>query len=238
MKTQVLSPCYGPAGTERIAERFIHSARHFGYPEPTLYGLGRLSPGSPHGGDMQGTWVIEEMRKSDADVIIACDCSDVLFSGPMDEMLEKFRAFNSGFVIGTDLSSHVRGEEIELGMRQLQIEAGGYYGGLNIGYWIGTRDYAIETLQKSIDLYRGTPGMLDNPQAWLPLGMVRKTIDFVLDRNAVIFQPCSAGDIGAVRIENGRLHNTETGTMPCCVHFNGCAGNLTAYNDMYEALIR
>lgn len=237
MKVLILAPCYGPPGTERIADRLRSSARHFGYPDVCLYGLGRLSPGSPHGGDMQGTWVIEELKNnpSDADTVIACDASDVLFTGPMEDMLEKYRAFNSGFVIGSELADHGLTQEIRDGMLELHRQARGRFGNVNIGYWIGDRAYAAEVLQKSIDLYRGTSNLLDNPQAWLPCGMVYNTIQLTLDRNCVLFQP--GGDEDSVRIENGRIHNTATDTWPCCMHYNGSGGTLTSYNRMYERLI-
>jgi hypothetical protein len=233
-----MAPCYGPPGTEKIAERFIHSARHFGYPEPYLYGLGRLSPGSPHGGDMQGTWVVEELEKSDADLVICCDCADVIFTGPLGYMLEKYYEFKNGFVIGAEQADHGFNQELRDGMLKLHLEAKGRYGNVNIGYWIGERLYAKDVLEKAIKLYRGTPWILDNPQAWLPYGMIKNTIDFALDRNAVIFQSCAAGDRGCIKVENGRTHNTETDTWPCCIHFNGSSGNLEAYDQLYREVIR
>ena len=236
MNLQLFAPCYGPPGTERIADRLRHSAKHFSYPDVTLYMLGMLSPGSPHGGEMQGVYIIEEMKRSTAELVICSDASDVLFTGPMDEMLEKFLAFDSPFVIGTEMSSHVRGEDIETGMTRLWKESGHRYGALNIGYWIGYREYAIELLQKSIDLYRGTPNQLDNPQAWLPMGLVRDTLVFTLDRNAVLFQP--AEDMPNLRIENGRLHNVVTDTWPSMIHFNGSGGNLGEYDKFYREIIR
>lgn len=189
---------------------------------------------------MQGTWVIEELQHnpSRADIVIACDCADVLFTGPLDEMLEKFKSFNSGFVIGADKDEHPRDAELCYGMRKLHIEAGGLYGSVNIGYWIADRAYALEILQKSIALYRyNIPDSLDSPQAWLPYGLVRGTIQFELDRDARIFQPCSAGDRRSVEVVDGRLHNHVTDTWPSMVHFNGSGGNLDAYDKMYRELI-
>jgi hypothetical protein len=151
-------------------------------------------------------------------------------------MLEKFDTFDSPFVIGTEMSSHVRGEDIETGMTRLWKESGHRYGALNIGYWIGYREYAIELLQKSIDLYRGTPNQLDNPQAWLPMGLVRGTLEFTLDRNAVLFQP--AEDMPNLQIVNGRLHNIATDTWPSMIHFNGSGGRLDSYDKFYREIIR
>jgi hypothetical protein len=236
MKLEIFAPCYGPPGTEKIADRLKHSARHFGYPEVQLYGLGRLSPGSPHGGDMQGTWVIEELLKSKADIVIVCDAADVLFTAPMHHMLDAFDSFHSNFVIGPETDAHGMNQELRDGMQRLHLEANGRYGNVNIGYWIGHRKYAMNLLRDAIALYRGTPDILDNPQVWLPYGLIQDKLHFTLDRNCRIFQP--GRDDTDCRIENGCLHNLSTGTWPSMIHYNGTGGGGPTYQKMYEDLIR
>jgi hypothetical protein len=111
---------------------------------------------------------------------------------------------------------------------------------VNIGAWIGERMHAIETLQKSIELYRHKPidptFDLDGPGAWFNYGLVQGTLDFALDRDCVLFQSMNGWSYSDTELREGRVYNTFTKTCPPVVHFNGCRDDLSQYYNLARSV--
>lgn len=230
----VVSTCF--YHEERFYARMVASAREHGL-DPYLLGVGATQV-SGHTGDEQGPLLIEHLKARSEKYVLVCDAPDVLFLAGEREIMQKFHWFDSPMVVSAEDTLFPSLPEL-----QCLYDISGRHRFVNIGLWIGEREYSIECLQRSIDLYRHNvpPGAddLDNPQAWMMRGYAAGTIDFDLDRDCYLFQSMgSSRTCGDVVIEkNGRPYNTFTKTYPVAIHYNGHAAyGMDPYNKMFKDL--
>jgi hypothetical protein len=220
----------GSCASDELAKQMKHSAAKHGL-AVHLYAVGG-SMGSCHGGDIQGSWAIDVMKSVNATHILSVDPPDVLLLADEPEIMEKFRTFNKGMVVSAENNCVAP----VAGVREFMESIPGRHAFVNIGCWLGERQYAIEVMQKSIDLYRNKPldptFNLDSPGAWFMYGMMQGTLDFALDRESVLFQSANGWSRADIEVREGRVYNGATGTWPIAVHYNGTAGD--KYAPFYE----
>lgn len=222
-----------------IGARMLRSAAIHGL-DVLPYAVGPM--GSPHGGDIQGQWVVDLLKTCTNEIILAVDMPDVMFMAGAQEIVEKFKSFGTGMVISTESNcvSPVGG------VPDFMDKIPGRHKYINIGVWIGYRQTVIDVLQKSMDLYRHKPidptFDLDSPAAWLHYGIMQGTMPeskgvdgFTLDRDCVLFQSTNGPSRADMELrEDNRVYNIATGTCPVLLHYCGSAGEAPRYASFME----
>ena len=230
MSLCVLSPCWD---SEQGALMVESAHRHGIHPE--LYDLGVVCDG--HGGNIQYYDLLPILeRKTDKHVLVT-DCADVLWLAGEDEIMEKFASFNCGFVVSAEHDGCTGLPKTAEKLDLMRIEAGGYFGQINVGLWIGEREYALHVLKESYRLYKDKP---EDPtysydSAWQWLSLMRAAGDgprFELDMNCVLFQSMNHAD---TEFLFGRVMNSVVCSWPCLLHYNGDKTR-GAYKEMAERL--
>lgn len=245
MKLLVISPTAHPPH----AERMIATARRVDI-EPELYGL---TSNHPHGKDYQGTDIVRILKaRTDAEYVMGVDAPDVAFLAGEAEILSTLAKFDHPFVVSAELEgvSGLRRTKEEL-FRQCQA-AGGYHAQLNIGCWIGRRDYALECFTEAERLYKDHPEdptySYDNHFQYLalmkawghaadgPAGLVGLGgPEFHVDTHCRIFQSMNQASTQWMPVSR-RIHNAATGSWPCVLHYNGDPTR-GAYGEMVERIL-
>ena len=167
--------------------------------------------------------------------IMCVDCMDVAWLAGEDEIMEKFIGFSSGLVVSTEMEGITGVRKTKEKLHRMCIAAGGYHPQLNIGAWIGEREYALHCFREAERIYRPQPEDSYNydvlPQ-WL-MQMKAKTgvgaieieggdtgPEFELDWKCVLFQSMNKADLEWDDTSK-RMRNSITGTMPVLLHYNG-----------------
>lgn len=225
----VISPTANP----RHAERMITTAARVGI-HPMLYGL---NSNHPHGKDYQGTDIVRILSETTAEYVMGVDAPDVAFLAVEQEILRALESFPYPMVVSAehDGVSGMPLTSAEL-LRQCQA-AGGHHAQLNIGCWIGRRDYALTVFNEAERLYAGSA---ENPdysydnhfqhltlmKAWGhaaagPAALIgRGGPEFSLDIHCRIFQSMNKTATEWLPVSK-RIFNTATRTYPCVLHYNG-----------------
>jgi len=233
MKLLVISPTANPA----FAEKMIATARRVGI-EPMLYGL---NSNHPHGKDYQGTDIVNILtERTDAEYVMGVDAPDVAFVGGEAEILAKLALFRFPLVISAEHDG-VRGidrlqEELD---RQCRVD-GGYFAQMNIGAWVGQRDYALAVFNEAERLYKDRP---ENPDYnydnhFQYLAMMKAwggTPEFHIDTHCEIFQSMNKAKVH-YDAKLKRVLNSVTGSLPPVLHFNGDPSR-EAYTAMVKEIL-
>jgi len=255
MSLLVASPAYYHTLEDQQAwsGRMVATGRKVGL-DPLVYGLGKQI--DCHNTNAQSTDLIELLEGRTESHVLVCDCVDVAFLAPEEEIMAKFESFHAGMVVSTE-------KDCLSGMRETGAELDrnyeGYFKHLNIGLWIGEREYAIHCLKESMRLYKYNPEdrecWPDSPQAWMGYMYAWSHKDpdkvpehvrhlaglhgpqFDLDRNCVLFQSMNLeGRAVDIVMDGARIRNTATGTMPIAVHYNGDK-SYVGYSEMCRRLL-
>lgn len=196
--------------------------------------------GSPHGGDTQGAWPVEQwLPTMDCEYVLMADSYDVLFLAGEEEILDKFASFENDFVMSAE--NYCMTEHLDIPRIFTSWTKPGSHPYPNCGLWIGKRKRAIELLKQSIDLYRKTPRYpeyaLDGVGAWFTYGLLDGTMDFALDRNSVLFQSMGGPITNTFPVvKDGRIFNTVTQEWPIAIHYNGSCNDHSEYHKMANTL--
>ncbi len=223
MSLVVVSPAYyhTQADQDEWSGRMQATARRVGL-NIVVFGLGKQI--DCHNTNAQSFDLIEVLKERTETHVLVCDCVDVAFLAGEEEIMKKFESFNSGMVVSSEKDALCGMPKT--GARMAEIHAGGYYTNLNIGLWMGEREYATHCLAESMRLYRYNPEdptyVPDSPQAWMALMMAwGGGPDFTLDKNCVLFQSMGVWGPNQVVDEGDRVHNVVTDTWPVAVHYHG-----------------
>jgi hypothetical protein len=195
-----------PTGHPPFAERMIATARRVGI-EPMLYGL---NSNHPHGKDYQGTDIVNILtERTDADYVMGVDAPDVAFVGGEEEILAKLNTFHFPFVVSAEHDG-VRGiDRLQEELHRQCINDGGYFPQMNIGAWIGQREYALKCFNEAERLYKDRPENpdynYDNHFQYLAMMKAWGGMPFQIDWHCVIFQS---------------MNKANTKWLPE-IHFNG-----------------
>ncbi len=223
MSLLIVSPAYyhTQADQDEWSGRMQATARRLGL-NLLVFGLGRQI--DCHNTNAQSFDLIEVLEGRTEDHVLICDCVDVAFLAPEDEIVEKFKSFNAGMVVSGEKDALCGMPKT--GTKMHEINAPGYFTNLNIGLWMGERKYATHCLGESMRLYRHNPEdptyVPDSPQAWMALMMAwGGGPEFTLDKNCVLFQSMGLWGAGDVVSDGKRVHNLVTDTWPIALHYNG-----------------
>lgn len=255
MKLLVISPTANPV----YAERMIATARRVGI-EPMLYGF---NSNHPHGKDYQGTDIVEILRtRVDAEYVMGVDAPDIAFLEGEDAILHKLKClFDDSMVVSAEMDG-VKGIELtQEEMYRQCMEDGGCMPQMNIGGWIGKREYVLDAFATAERLYAGRA---ENPdysydnhfqhlalmKAW---GRKRHDeapeqvrhlcglggIEFHVDWHCHIFQSMNKAKVEMVRdaLGNVRVFNPHSNTWPSVLHYNGDPTR-GAYNEMVKEILK
>lgn len=236
MNLNVISPCYAP--DPHMATGMLATARRVGI-EPRLYGIGRQI--NAHCSNLQGPDMIAEIESFPTGSVIMCvDAFDVDFLAGEAEILANFARFPHPLVIMTEREGCSGNRKAKTRIHEQCIAAGGHFAQLNIGGWIGVREYALHVFAEAERLYKPNPEdpayNYDNLYQWLVLLKAwGGGPEFCLDWHCEIFQSMNQVD---AMFDDGtkRLTNTATGTMPCVLHYNGDK-SYAAHRAMVERLL-
>ena len=229
MSLFIMSPCYCPDATP--ADGLMATARRVGL-EPHLYGVGKQI--ATNCSNAQGTDMLALMEQRAEKYIMCVDSMDVAFLAGEQEIMEKFLAFDSGLVVSAEKEGICGVRKTKQRLHEMCLEAGGYHPHLNMGGWIGEREYALHVFKEAERLYQPIPEDSYNydvlPQ-WLMQMKARMGVGgepgprgpaFELDWHAVLFQSMNqTADELTWDASAKRMYNEVTGTMPVLLHYNG-----------------
>ncbi len=226
-----------PSTNVENAAKMVATARRVGI-EPFLYGF---NSNHPHGKDYQGTDIVKILtERTDAEYVMGVDAPDVAFLGGESEILEKLAMFDYPFVVSAEHDG-VRGLDRlqdEL-LRQCQ-QAGGYFAQMNIGCWIGDRQYALECFNEAERLYAHRPENpdynYDNHFQYLAMMKAWGGLPFHIDNDCVLFQSMNKAEWRFLE-RSRRLINTVTQMYPPVLHFNGDPTR-AAFNAIVERILQ
>lgn len=231
MRLLVISPC----GNIAYAERMIATARRVGI-DPMLYGL---DSHHAHGKDYQGSDIVKILtERTDAEYVMGVDAYDVAFLCGEEEILEKLWGFGYPFVVSAERDG-VTGIRRTKGRLQEMCDLdGGYHAQLNIGGWIGRRDYALLCFNEAERLYASRPEdpnySYDNHFQYLAMMRAWGGMAFHIDWHCKIFQSMAANP--TVEMVEKRAFNSTTKTWPAVLHYNGDPTR-QAYGGMVKYLL-
>lgn len=236
MSLLVASPCFYAEHGSEPADLMMQSAHNHGL-SPILIGVGQPL-GNPHGADMQGYRALEFFTGREESHVLMVDCLDVLFFAGEREFMEGYAKLGGkGVVVSAEQSCWPPNPEALEGMPKNSPFG---YNNVNIGCYIGERRAVCNMLKVMLDkiAFTITGGYgVQNPQAWLPLAMVRGLItDVVLDHNCELFQ-CMGGPGCSAYIRNRRIYNPDTNTEALLVHYNGQAGDRKFFKGVCKELL-
>lgn len=218
-----------PAGYMDYAQPMIRSAGKVGI-EPLIYGL---NCSHPHGKDYQGTEMVKMLLEhSEAEYVMCVDAYDVAFVAREDEILGKLERFQYPMVVSAEREGVSGLRMTKEKLYQMCMDEGGYHAQLNIGGWIGERDYALDCFNEAERLYKDlgrwkdepwyaeTAGYsYDNHFQWMCLMKAwGHGLPFHIDTKCEIFQSMNQADVDVVE---KRVFNRVTKTWPAVLHYNG-----------------
>jgi hypothetical protein len=110
---------------------------------------------------------------------------------------------------------------------------------MNIGAWIGQREYALECFNEAERLYKDRPENpdynYDNHFQYLAMMKAWGGMPFQIDWHCVIFQSMNKANTKWLP-ETKRVWNQSTGTFPPVIHFNGDPSR-EAYGAMVKEIL-
>lgn len=224
-----------PSRNEELAAKMVATARRVGI-EPMLYGF---ESGNTLGQDYQGTDIVKILtERTDAEWVMGVDAYDLVFVGGEDEIMEKAQCFEHPMIISAEMDGLQGMRKTNEELARQCAEAGGQMPQINIGGWIGKREYALHVLNESERLYRYKPETpnYDHDIHVQYLALMKAWgggPEFHLDWNAVIFQSMNKCD---VFWSEKRLVNRITGTMPPILHYHGDQTRV-AFNEAVERIL-
>lgn len=196
-------------------ERLKRSCRHHGIPLEVI-GEGRPYPG--HGAKIE--FVIEYLSAQDPDeIVMFVDGYDVVFLAGSGEIERKFNTFAHPMVFSTEQNCNVNGGLFARFPVWFRYPKGKRpYRFINSGSYIGKAGYMRDFLQGA-----DVP-LTASDQTVINQYFVSNPAKAALDCDQEIFT-CTAGRTGLeeedYRVEDGRLRNVVTNSLPCVLHCPG-----------------
>ena len=158
-------------------------------------------------------------------LIVFVDAFDVIFATPLDEIIEKYKSFNTSIVIGAEKNCFPANFKKEYD----KLPFTSSYKYLNSGVIIGETDAIMEVLE-AMDA-PNLPRDYHNPdtrtnyhfndQAYYMDLFLRQPVPMKLDYNCLITQNMQGVEEGELDLSGERILNKETGTTPLVWHWNG-----------------
>ncbi|MBA5776417.1 hypothetical protein H2509_04665 [Stappia sp. F7233] len=181
-----------------------------------VIGLGRPYP--HHGVKLH--YICEYLAGLDPEeTVMFVDGYDVVFLAGVEEIERKFKAFGREILFSTEQNCNVNGGlRVRFPTWLKYPKAKGPYRFLNSGSYVGKAGRLLELFSQ----LRIKP--TDSDQTVLNRYLVAHSPDIALDCEQQIFT-CTAGRTGLeeqdYRVEDGRLRNVVTDSLPCVLHCPG-----------------
>jgi hypothetical protein len=159
------------------------------------------------------------------DILIVTDCFDVVFSRPLDKLIEAYRDYNKPIVASTE-KNYWPEEGLKPDFDKHNFQTSFKY--LNSGMIVGERDAFVEILE-SMDLdnypddHRKEDGTMfhSNDQFLYQNEFVKHPEIIGLDYLCKVNQSMNDVKEDEIGFIEGGIKNIETGSEPASVHWNG-----------------
>lgn len=193
---------------------FMHTCRRFSI-EPRFYGLGDTYSGWV---DIMLARLMEEARTCPTSHILYTDSRDAFFLAGLDEVVEKYNSMGCPPLL---ISSDCEGFSVyQSWYDKVPWDFARPFPYFQVGGKLCEAQALYEAIswmferQKTGD-WGEMPG--DNPPWWCNF-MAERPGEMSIDHNCEIFQTCTTN---ALEVEDGRIRNLATNSLPCILHFNG-----------------
>lgn len=161
------------------------------------------------------------------DILIVTDCYDVVFTKPLEELIEAYRSYNKPIIASTE-KNYWPEEGLKPEFDKHNFPTSFKY--LNSGVIIGERD-AFVTILESMDLdnypddHRKEDGQMfhSNDQFLYGNEFVKHPEIMGLDYLCKVNQTMSDVKEDEIEFVDGGIKNIETGSQPASIHWNGNA---------------
>lgn len=196
---------------------FLKSAARYGI---TIHNADNSSWGGPDWRDIQ--WYKKTLAQikfvrehPEFTHFMFTDSHDFIFAAGWDEILFKYRQYDSPIVFGSECYPWPKPEQASL-----YPPWPGRCRYLNAGFWIGTAPAALSLLevmeQKAVQKIQCDQGFT------VDLFLSGKH-PIKLDNKCSLLHCCNMDSLEFLRQHGDRIINTETNELPCCFHGNGAS---------------
>ena len=157
----------------------------------------------------------------------------------MEQRTEKYiMCVDSMDVVSAEMDGISGVRETKRKLHEMCNAAGGYHPQLNIGAWIGEREYALHCFKEAERIERYRPEDPTYNYDVLPQWLMQMKVsgdgpEFALDWKCELFQSMNKAD---VTMEGKRARNNVTGTRPVLLHYNGDK-TYGAYHEMVRQIL-
>lgn len=171
-------------------------------------------------------WLLESISDiPDCDVLLIMDAFDTFVLGGEKELLDKYRSFNSPIVVSAERKQWMDALFYDVLFNPSRPLSRTPYNRPSAGAYMVNAGHAKSFLLRLRDVTKRRGG--DDQVAFVEMALASE--DIVMDHECLIFQNISPRvirwrsmwDAFRLKIQNGRLINTEFDTMPCVVHGPG-----------------
>ena len=157
--------------------------------------------------------------------IIFCDCFDLVFAAPPEEIILKFLQFDADLVISAERNCFPDTYKAEYD----KLPAESSYKYLNSGMIVGYTDALLKTLEAMKveeipnDYWDGELGknVHFNDQEYYQKSYLDQPVKIALDTQQVLSQTLHEAQLSDLDFSGQRIRNVETGSYPCTFHMNG-----------------
>lgn len=166
--------------------------------------------------------MLEALKLVDSEHVLYTDGRDAFFTGPMDEILDKYKSMGSPpLLISAAIKPFNSGwqEHWDDKFYAYYPDTGTPYRFPNNGGYIAERAYIIDIFER-MSLYEDKWGS-DDAITWHE-ARLEGWPQYEIDSSCKIFQTCDDGAaLPDLEVRNGRLYNKTTDSHPCIFHYNG-----------------
>ena len=152
------------------------------------------------------------------DLVLFVDSYDIIFLEDMEEIVSRFSKMQVPFLISAERNPY---PNVATGSpyKERYPEAATSCRYLNSGSYIGSVKEVRKRVQGGIEFAHS--GLTGCDQGLLQLHFIEHPAEYCLDSYCELFLPVFMVSESEVRLENGTITFTETGSHPCIIHANG-----------------
>lgn len=215
--------------------QFIASLKKYGY-SPTILGT---IPDQYIGLGSKPRLLLKHLkeRENKTPYIIATDAWDVVFMASPDEVMERFKEFNSPFVCNSEQNCfpHTYKEQFDA------LSPPTKYAYLNSGFIVAETDALIAVLESMNfhvipEDYKDEKGTwwCSNDQEWYMKEFFKQPVKMVMDYQQYLCQTLHNAKEEEFDFIGERIKNVLTGTYPLIAHMNGSGKNVPFKNIFFN----
>jgi len=168
--------------------------------------------------------------------LIFCDCFDIVFATSVQEMFNKYKQFNSPFVISSEKNCFPATYKEQYDKLP---DIRSPYGYVNSGMIIAETEAMLTVLEAMDapnipnDYWDGKQMINPNDQEYYQEQFLKQPVKMVMDSFQILCNTLHDVAVDELDFTNGKIYNKVTRTHPCAFHFNGGAktGGYLAFHD-------